>query len=323
MAESILKVKNLSKTFSVEKNFFGKDTVSLKAVRNINLEILPGECLALIGESGCGKSTLARLIVKLIEADEGEIIFEGVDLNSLENAQLRKKRKDFQMIFQNPSSSLDPKYKIKDSIAEPLIVHGLGNKNEIKQKVKELIELVELPETILEKYPHECSGGQNQRVSIARALALNPKLIVADEAVSALDQNTQETVLALIKKLQVEKNISFLFITHSIDVVKRIADRVAVMYLGQIVEEADAKTLLASPQHPYTRALLAAAPVKDPRDRNRERILLQGDLPKPTQIPTGCSFHTRCPFVVDKCKSIDPKLEGQAHKIACLRQGEI
>lgn len=320
MTKALLEVKNLSKAFPVKKDIWGRTTLTLKAVNNISLELHPGECLTIVGESGCGKSTMARLILKLIEADQGEVIFEGEDILKLKPTELRAKRQDMQMVFQNPFSSLDPRYKIADTIAEPLKIHRKMSEQEINERVLELIHLVELDESILEKYPHQCSGGQNQRVSIARALTLNPKFIIADEAVSALDVSIQWKVLELFKKLQKELGISFLFIAHNLGVVKYIADRVAVMYLGEIVELASKEDLFNKPLHPYTKALLNAAPIADPKQRDRERILLQGEIPKPTDIPSGCPFHTRCPVAEARCSEIKPKLEfhQEGHQASCL-----
>lgn len=323
----LLKVRNLSKNFSVEKNFFGKTTKTLRAVHNVNFEIFPGECLSLVGESGCGKSTTARLILNLIKADHGEVEFDGVELLSMNSEKLRQKREDLQMVFQNPFSSLDPRFTIFDSIAEPLIVHKKGDKNSIKKRVYELLDLVDLPEELATKYPHECSGGQNQRVSIARAIALNPKLVVCDEAVSALDVSVQANVLTLIKKLQKELEISFLFIAHDLGVVKMISDRVAVMYLGEIVELSTTKNIFENPKHPYTKALIASAPIADPTKRDRKKIFLEGEIPKPTEIPSGCPFHTRCPEEFEACFSEKPALQKlnsssthkeEQHQVSCL-----
>lgn len=318
-SQPLLSVKNLSKTFVVEKDFFGNAKKKLQAVRNVNFQIASGECLTLVGESGCGKSTTARLIMQLLEPDSGKIVFLNQELSSLKENDLRDLRKDFQMVFQNPFSSLDPRYKVFDAIAEPLEVHNYGSKEDIKKRVYELLELVELDADIALKYPHQCSGGQNQRVSIARALALNPKLIVADEAVSALDVSIQWKVLHLIKKLQKELNISFLFIAHNLGVVKYVADTVAVMYLGEIVELASEDELFSSPQHPYTKALIASAPVPDPRQRDREKIFLDGEIPKATDIPNGCPFHTRCPIAQASCKTKVPKFEEKTtgHFVSC------
>lgn len=320
MTEALIQVKNLSKEFPVAKDLWGKTTKSLKAVNNISLDIFPGECLTIVGESGCGKSTMARLILRLIKADQGEVIFASKDLLRLGVNELRHQRQDLQMVFQNPFSSLDPRYKIRETIAEPLTIHKKMSKEEVKARVLELISLVELDTSILDKYPHQCSGGQNQRVSIARALALNPKFIIADEAVSALDVSTQWKILELFKKLQRELDISFLFIAHNLGVVKYIADRVAVMYLGEIIELATKEDLFNNPLHPYTKALLNAAPIADPRQRDRKRILLHGDIPKPTDIPSGCPFHTRCPVAEARCSETKPFLEshGEKHFASCL-----
>jgi oligopeptide/dipeptide ABC transporter ATP-binding protein len=323
----LLKVRNLSKNFSVEKNFFGKTTKTLRAVHNVNFDIFTGECLSLVGESGCGKSTTARLILNLIKADHGEVEFDGVELLSMNSEMLRHKRQDLQMVFQNPFSSLDPRFTIFDSIAEPLIVHKKGDKNSIKKRVFELLDLVDLPKELATKYPHECSGGQNQRVSIARAIALNPKLVVCDEAVSALDVSVQANVLTLIKKLQKELQISFLFIAHDLGVVKMISDRVAVMYLGEIVELSTTQNIFENPKHPYTKALIASAPVADPTKRDRKKIFLEGEIPKPTEIPSGCPFHTRCPEKFEDCVSEKPVLrelnfsskhKDVQHQVSCL-----
>lgn len=318
--EPLVKVENLSKEFAVKKNFFGKTTKALKAVTELNFDLYPGECLCLVGESGCGKSTSARLILKLIEADQGAVYFNGKNIFELKKNDLRHLRQDMQMVFQNPFSSLDPRFKIFNSIAEPLLVHKRDelSDEEIKIRVHELIELVELDKSILEKFPHECSGGQNQRVSIARALALNPKFIIADEAVSALDVAVQSKILELIKKLQKEMGISFLFIAHNLAVVKYIADRVAVMYLGKIVELASKEDIFKNPKHPYTKALIGSAPVADPHQRDRKKIYLEGEIPKPTDIPSGCAFHTRCPIAEARCSEEVPELSGDKHQVSCL-----
>ena len=267
----LLEVKNLSKSFSVEKDFFGRTKKSLRAVHDLSFKLYPGECLSLVGESGCGKSTTARLIAKLIEADFGEVVFDDEKFFNLDAKDLRQKRQDLQMVFQNPFSSLDPRYTIFNSIAEPLYVHKRGSKEEIEARVYELLELVDLPKELAQKYPHECSGGQNQRVSIARAIALNPELVICDEAVSALDVSVQAEVLKLLKRLQSELKISFLFIAHDLGVVKMISDRVAIMYKGAIVEMGETKDIFDNPQHPYTKILIASAPVPDPRQRDRKK----------------------------------------------------
>ncbi len=309
LKEPLLQIKNISKSFILEKNFFGKALKTLRAVNKINLDIFPGECLTIVGESGCGKSTLAKLILRLVEADQGEVIFEGKNFFDLEGEELRKKRRDLQMVFQNPFNSLDPRYRIFDAIAEPLQVHETSmSKKAIETRVFELLDLVELDKAIAYKYPHECSGGQNQRACIARALTLNPKFLIADEAVSALDVSTQWKILQLLKKLQSELGISMLFIAHNLGVVRYIADRVAVMYLGEVVELTTRDEIFKNPLHPYTKALFNSAPVADPTQRNREKFYLKGEIPKPTQIPSGCPFHTRCPIAEAKCSEIKPEL---------------
>lgn len=327
-SQTLLEIKNLKKAFGVEKNFFGKTTKTLKAVNGLNFEIKKGECLSLVGESGCGKSTTARLILKLINPDDGEVVFyrngDKDDVLKLSASKLREMRAHMQIVFQNPDSSLDPRYKIFDTVAEPMRVHGWDSKK-IHDRVFELLDLVDLDEDLAHRFPHQCSGGQKQRVGIARALALNPEFIIADEAVSALDVSVQAKVLELIKKLQKELGITFLFITHDLGVVKNISDRVAVMYLGEIVEMAPTEELFNNPLHPYTQALLSAAPIADPKQRNRKRIFLDGDVPSPIDIPSGCPFHTRCPLAKEECRVQKPVLEDKVskkieseHKVSCL-----
>lgn len=321
--EALISIKNLSKSFAAAKDFWGKTQKSLRAVSAINLDIYEGECLCIVGESGCGKSTLARLILKLIQADSGTVEFQGEDILQLEGSRLIAKRQDMQMVFQNPFSSLDPRYKIFDAIAEPLYIHRREmSKAAVRERVLELVNLVELDASIIDKYPHQCSGGQNQRISIARALALNPKFIIADEAVSALDVSIQWKILELFKRIQKEMNISFLFIAHNLGVVKHVADRVAVMYLGEIVELASKDDLFANPLHPYTQALIASAPVANPHKRDRAKVFLQGEIPKATEIPSGCAFHSRCPIAESRCSEVKPWLEPkgsqEAHLVSCL-----
>lgn len=316
----LLKINNLQKSFVIEKNFFGLPKKTLKAVNDISFEINESECFSIVGESGCGKSTTARLVLNLIKADGGSVIFNDIDLLKTKGEKLRKLRKNFQMIFQNPYSSLDPRFKIFDSIAEPLLVHQKMKKKDLENRVYELLALVELDRDIALKYPHECSGGQNQRVSIARALALSPSLVVADEAVSALDVSIQWKILNLIKDLQKKLSISFLFIAHNLAVVKLISDRVAVMYLGEIVEIANVKDLFENPLHPYTQVLINSAPVPDPARRDRKRVYLRGEIPKPTEIPSGCPFHTRCPIAKEECSTTKPQLKTYqpGHLASCL-----
>lgn len=321
--ETLIKVKNLKKEFPIEKSFFGKTLKSVKAVNGLNFEIKKGECLALVGESGCGKSTTARLILRLIDADNGEVLFcdENQEHNILDlnSKAMREMRTNMQMIFQNPYSSLDPRFKIFDTIAEPMLVHNYP-KDKIKARVYELLDLVDLDHIMADRYPHQLSGGQRQRVGIARALALNPQFIIADEAVSALDVSVQAKVLDLIKDLRSKLNLTFLFIAHNLGVVKEVADRVAVMYLGEIVELASTEEIFKNPQHPYTKALFNSAPIPDPDQRNRERIFLEGDIPSPSDIPSGCPFHTRCPIAEPQCKSSKPELKelSSEHHASCL-----
>ncbi|MEY3370730.1 MAG: hypothetical protein RLZZ361_1400 [Cyanobacteriota bacterium] len=320
-SERLIKVSNLSKSFTVSKNIFGQATKKLRAVSGINLDILAGELLCVVGESGCGKSTLARLIINLIKPDSGSVEFMGKNIFSLSAKELIQARQNMQMVFQNPFSSLDPRYKIFDTIAEPLKIHRKNlSKSEIQKKVFELLKEVELDESIADKYPHQCSGGQNQRVSIARALTLDPQFIIADEAVSALDVSIQYKILELFKRIQKEKNISFLFIAHNLGVVKQIADRVAVMYLGEIVELGTTNEIFSNPLHPYTKALISSAPIPDPHKRNREKIFLQGELPKPTEIPKGCAFHSRCPIAQERCSLSSPTLDPKSsdHFASCF-----
>jgi len=326
---SLLSVKNLSKTFSIKKRG-ALHADKLRVIRNIDLNIDRGEILVLVGESGCGKSTLARLITRLTEADSGEIYFMDENFLKLSGKQLLEKRKRLQMIFQNPFSSLDPRFRIYDSIAEPLIINksteGFPKTSaEIRDRVLELIHLVELDEEILSKYPHQCSGGQNQRVCIARAIASKPDLVIADEAVSALDVSVQWTVLNLMLKLKKELGISFLFITHDLAVAKFIADRVAVMYLGEIVEIGSRDNLFLNPLHPYTKALLNAAPVPDPRLRDRNRVYLEGEIPSLINLPNACAFRNRCPQAFKRCEEHLPRLQASSlkaadtnHLVSCL-----
>lgn len=321
--ETLVKIKNLRKEFPIKKDFFGKVIKSVKAVNDISFDVKKGECLALVGESGCGKSTLARLILKLIKADEGEVFFHGknkiCNILQVKPKELREMRTNMQMIFQNPFSSLDPRYKIFDIIAEPLEVHN-WSKDKIKTRVNELLDLVDLDHELAQRFPHQCSGGQRQRVGIARALALNPEFIIADEAVSALDVSVQAKVLDLIKDLKDNLDLTFLFIAHNLGVVKYIADRVAVMYLGEIVELADKDEIFKNPKHPYTQALFNSAPIADPEQRNRDRVFLEGEIPSPSNIPSGCPFHTRCPIAEAKCKTQKPSLEEKSsgHFVSCL-----
>ncbi len=313
--EELVRVRGLFKHFPVE----GSDDV-VRAVDGVTFEIFQGETLGLVGESGCGKSTVGRCLLRLIEPTRGEISFAGQDVTAMKGGALRRLRRQMQIIFQDPYASLNPRLKVRDIVAEPLVIHSIGNKDERSARVADLLKKVGLDPDYMNRYPHEFSGGQRQRIGLARALALNPKLIVADEPVSALDVSVQAQVINLLEDLQSEFELTYLFISHGLAVVEHISDRVAVMYLGRIVEVASATELYANPLHPYTRALLSAIPVPDPT-RKRERIVLHGDVPTPINPPTGCRFHTRCPEAIPECSKIDPDLREVApgHTVACIR----
>lgn len=314
-SKELLRVRNLVKHFPVE----GGDDV-VRAVDDVSFDILQGETLGLVGESGCGKSTVGRCLLRLIEPTSGEVWFEGKDITNLGKNDLREIRREMQIIFQDPYASLNPRLSILSIISEPLKIHGIGNKTEQKERVTELLKKVGLDPNYMYRYPHEFSGGQRQRLGIARALALNPKLIVADEPVSALDVSVQAQVVNLLQDLQAEFGLTYLFISHGLAVVEHISKRVAVMYLGKIVEIADSKELYENPLMPYTKALLSAIPIPDPR-RKRERIVLQGDVPTPINPPSGCRFRTRCPWAIDECAKVVPELREiqPNHFAACIR----
>nr|WP_058004706.1 dipeptide ABC transporter ATP-binding protein [Heyndrickxia oleronia] len=314
---TLVEVKNLKKHFPISKRIFSKKTSVVKAVDGLTFMIEKGETLGLVGESGCGKSTTGRMIMRLIEPTEGQVFFNGQDITSFSEDKLRKFRKEFQMIFQDPFASLNPRMKIGDIIEEPLIVHGV-EKEERKQRVERLLDVVGLTPFHADRFPHEFSGGQRQRIGIARALAVNPQLIVADEPVSALDVSIQSQILNLLKDLQKEFGLTYLFISHDLSVVEHISDRVGVMYLGRMVELADKDSLYKEPLHPYTKALLSAVPVPDPKVK-RERIVLKGDLPSPSNPPSGCTFHTRCPFATEECKVKVPEWKEvrEKHYVSC------
>ena len=305
MSEVILSIRGLTKHYELSSAFFrGKDVVH--AVESVNLEIHEGETLGIVGESGCGKSTLGRMIVRLEEPTDGVILFEGNDLAKVSKKKLRGLRQRFQMIFQDPYASLNPRRQIGQIIEEPLRVHGVG-KDERRTRAKELLRRVGLDENAYEKYPHEFSGGQRQRVVIARALALNPRLVVADEPVSALDVSIQAQVLNIFKDLQKDLQLTYVFIAHDLGVVRHVSDRIAVMYLGRIVELAEADDLYESPAHPYSQALLSANPRMGADDK-RERIILKGDIPNPINRPSGCAFNPRCPKAEEICRTDSPEL---------------
>jgi oligopeptide/dipeptide ABC transporter ATP-binding protein len=304
----LLEVKGLEKHFPIKSGFLKKTTGYVKAVDGIDLQVYPGETLGIVGESGCGKSTTGRTILRLLEPTAGEVWFDGKDLAKLSKEEMRRMRKDLQMIFQDPYASLNPRMTVKQILLESLEVHGIGTARERLRTVEEIIEVVGLRKEHLNRHPHDFSGGQRQRIGIARALVLKPKLIIADEPVSALDVSIQSQILNLLKDLKKEFNLTLIFISHDLSVVKHLCDRVAVMYLGRVVEIADKHTLFENPTHPYTRALLSAVPVAKPR-RKRERIILQGDLPSPANPPAGCTFHPRCPYAVELCRTQVPKLQ--------------
>ena len=311
----LVSVRNLYKHFPVE----GSDDV-VRAVDGVSFQIFAGETLGLVGESGCGKSTVGRCLLRLIEPTSGTINFLGRDVLSLSRKELRELRREMQIIFQDPYASLNPRMKIGDIVGEPLVIHQQGTKGQQRERVAELLRRVGLDPDYMNRYAHEFSGGQRQRIGVARTLALNPKLIVADEPVSALDVSVQAQVVNLLQDLQEEFKLTYLFISHGLAVVEHISSRVSVMYLGRIVEIAKAEDLYANPLHPYTQALLSAIPLPDPKHK-RERIILQGDVPTPINPPSGCRFRTRCPIAIEECAHIDPNLRevSAGHHVACIR----
>ena len=316
--KKLVEIKNLIKHFPVKKGLFKKTVGLVKAVDDISLDIYEGETLGLVGESGCGKSTLGRVLVRLINPTSGDIIFDNKNLNSYSNKELRSQRQYFQIIFQDPNSSLDPRSTIGKSIEEALIIHGMKDRLERQKKVSEMLNLVGIPANAVERFPHEFSGGQRQRIGIARALILKPKLVVCDEPVSALDVSVQAQVLNLLNDLKDELSLTLLFISHNLSVVENVSDRIAIMYLGQIIELLDSSKFAVNCKHPYSKALLSAIPVPDPNIK-KERIILKGDVPSPINPPNGCRFHTRCPEAIAKCKNTEPSLIelSQGHKASC------
>lgn len=317
----LLEVNHLTKFFPVRSGLFSKVTASVKAVDDVTFDIMPGETFGLVGESGCGKTTVGRSILRLMEPSGGEAIFEGDNIFTMDSKTLRATRRRMQIVFQDPYSSLNPRMTVGSIVGEPLLVHKLAKGQDLTERVYQLLSRVGLRPEHFSRYPHEFSGGQRQRIGIARALALNPKFIVCDEAVSALDVSIQAQIINLLKDLQEEFHLSYLFITHDLNVVQYIAKRIAVMYLGKLAEVAPSETLFENAKHPYTRALLSANPLPDPTMKH-ERILLPGDVPSPLNPPSGCRFHTRCPEVMDHCKTSEPPLihigeSGTEHKVWC------
>ena len=318
---ALVQVRGLKKYFPITQGIIIQRKVAdVKAVDCLDFEIQKGETLGLVGESGCGKSTTGRAILQLYRPTAGSVIFQGKDLVKLQGEDLRKMRRNMQMIFQDPYASLNPRMTVGDIIGEPLEVHNIAKGKEKKERVQELLQTVGLNPYFVNRYPHEFSGGQRQRIGIARALAVQPDFIVCDEPISALDVSIQAQIINLLEELQTKFNLTYLFIAHDLSVVRHISDRIAVMYLGKIVELTDRDTLYKNPLHPYTKALLSAVPIPDPVvEEKRERIILTGDVPSPVKPPSGCRFHTRCPIAIDKCKSVDPDFRDAAggHWVAC------
>ena len=314
----IIEVKNLKKHFQITKGMLRKTTTTVRAVDGLNFKVYKGETLGIVGESGCGKSTTGELILGLQEATEGNIFFDNVDIANMSKDEVRKTKRNLQVIFQDPYSSLNPRMTVEELIGEPLVVHKLLKGKELRKRVVELTKLVGLGEHYLSRYPHEFSGGQRQRIGIARALALNPKVVVCDEAVSALDVSIQAQILNLLKKLQRELDLTLIFIAHGLPAVRHISDRIAVMYLGRIVELADRDEIFERTLHPYTAALLESVPIPNPRLR-KERELIEGEIPSASNPPSGCPFHPRCPLATDKCKTEVPQYKEvlENHYVAC------
>ncbi|HMQ69242.1 MAG TPA: dipeptide ABC transporter ATP-binding protein [Ignavibacteria bacterium] len=318
MSENLLEVKGLKKYFPIKTGLFSKTIGNVKAVDDVSFNIKKGETLGLVGESGCGKTTVGRTILRLIEPTAGDVLFEGKNIAKMDQKELKKYRKEMQIIFQDPYSSLNPRITVGGMLTEILKFHEISEGEKAEKRVEELLERVGLRKIHARRYPHEFSGGQRQRIGIARALSVEPKFIVCDEPVSALDVSIQSQVINLLQDLQKEFGLTYLFISHDLSVVEHISDRVCVMYLGQLVEIAEKMDLYKNPRHPYTQALLSAVPVPDPNNKSK-RIILTGDVPSPAKVPTGCYFHPRCPKVFADCSTIHPELAGEGgHEQSCL-----
>jgi len=325
--DTLVDIKDLKMHFPVKSNGLLRRTIgAVKAVDGVSFSVKRGETLGLVGESGCGKSTTGRAILQLHRPTSGTVLFEGQDLTKVKGEDMRRIRRKVQIIFQDPYASLNPRMTVGDIIGEPIRVHGLRSGKDVRTRVEELLKVVGLNPYFINRYPHEFSGGQRQRIGIARALAVEPDFIVCDEPVSALDVSIQAQIINLLQDLQNEFNLTYLFIAHNLSVVQHISDRVAVMYLGKMVELAPSEMLYSRPMHPYTQALLSAVPIPDPEvEKTRQRIILQGDVPSPLNPPSGCHFHTRCPLVIDKCREEEPPFVdyGGGHFSACWRAQEV
>lgn len=327
----LLEVQDLHKHYPVRGGIFGRALGSIRAVAGVSFQVMPGQTLGLVGESGCGKSTLGRTLMRLEEPTSGSVRFEGRDLSKAQGTELLRLRRDIQMVFQDPYSSLNPRMTVGEIVREPLVVHGIGSKAEQLERVRSLLDTVGLSGDLSARYPSEFSGGQRQRIGVARALALDPKLVIADEPVSALDVSVQSQVLNLMVRLQRERGLSYVFISHDLSVVEHVSDVVAIMYLGRIVEHGPVDRIFGQPAHPYTRALMMAIPSGDPR-RRRDAVPLRGETPSPMAVPAGCAFSSRCPHATDACRQTAPVLEpagpqdtdpARVHRVACLRFEEI
>ena len=315
--QPLLQVRNLKRYYPIRKGVIARTVGQVRAVDDVSFEVYPGETLGIVGESGCGKSTTGRAIVRLETPTAGSVIFDGTDISTLSKGAMRRLRTDLQMVFQDPYSSLNPQIRIGDLLAEPLIAHHRLDRAEAHAKAAEILQIVGLPSLYLKRYPHELSGGQRQRVGIARALMLEPKLIVCDEPVSALDVSIQAQVLNLLKDLQGEFGLTYVFISHGLGVIKYISDRIVVMYLGKVMETATTTEIFTQPRHPYTEILLDAYPEPNPHLRDRKRIIVEGDVPSPAKPPAGCVFHTRCPYAQAICQTEVPQLSTDGHPVAC------